>query len=184
MIGPGQHLEPNGDPVGGSPPVSAVTDDAPIPRLAAAVIPGRVWSLLAATLRPAVVVPVGLAVGACIPLSLLTAGPSLCPFKLLTGLPCPGCGMTRSVVALLHGDPATSFYFHPLGLPMVAALVLMALVDAWAWWRGSRPGRRPVPSSWLPERLMLTPAPWVAIGALTLVWLIRLPLYMLGTWTF
>jgi hypothetical protein len=87
-------------------------------------------------------------------------------------------------VALLHGDFGTSFYFHPLGAPMVAALILIALVDAWVWWRGSRPGGTPRPASWLPERLMLTPAPWVAIAAVTLVWLVRLPLYVVGAWTF
>ncbi len=27
-----------------------------------------------------------------------------CPFLVLTGLACPGCGMTRGLHALLHGD--------------------------------------------------------------------------------
>lgn len=27
-----------------------------------------------------------------------------CPWQSLTGLPCPGCGMTRSTFALLRGD--------------------------------------------------------------------------------
>ena len=29
---------------------------------------------------------------------------SLCPFKLLTGFPCPGCGITKSLVFLYEGD--------------------------------------------------------------------------------
>jgi hypothetical protein len=123
-------------------------------------------------------------IGACIPVAWDTSGPSFCPFKVLTGLPCPGCGLTRSSVTLLHGDLGTSLYFHPLGLPLVLMLVTLALVDGWAWWRSSRPGQLRLPASWLPERVMLTPVPWVAVGALTLVWLIRLPLYVLGTWTF
>src|SRR4051794_22012477 len=126
----------------------------------------------------------GLLVGAAIPLHWLTAGPSLCPFKVLTGLPCPGCGLTRSTVALLHGDLSTSLYFHPLGAPMVAALMVLAVIDAWVWWRGSRAGAIRRPASWLTERVMLTPAPWVAIAALVLVWLVRLPLYVTGVWTF
>lgn len=140
--------------------------------------------LLALGLRPATSVPVALLIGACVPVAWLTGGPQLCPFKLILGLPCPGCGMTRSVVTLLHGDPAASLYFHPLGLPLVLFLVGLALVDGWAWWRSSRYGQRPLPASWLPERVMLTPTPWVAIGVLSLVWLIRLPLYVLGAWTF
>lgn len=27
-----------------------------------------------------------------------------CPFRLLTGLSCPGCGVQRAIHALLHGD--------------------------------------------------------------------------------
>src|SRR5262249_27662181 len=39
---------------------------------------------------------------------LLLAGlPWPCPLKLVTGLPCPTCGMTRAARAALHGDFAT-----------------------------------------------------------------------------
>jgi hypothetical protein len=140
--------------------------------------------MLSFGLRPATAVPVLLLIGACIPLSLVTSGPSLCPFKLMTGLPCPGCGMTRSVVALLHGDITTSTYYHPLGAPLVLAALALAIVDAVFWWRDARSGDVARPASWLLERVMMTSAPWVAIGALAVVWLIRLPLYVLGTWTF
>jgi len=30
--------------------------------------------------------------------------PAFCLFKAATGLPCPGCGVTRSIVAILRGD--------------------------------------------------------------------------------
>jgi hypothetical protein len=156
-------------------------------RTAAAVddpLGGIFLRLLGYGLRPATSIPVALLVGACIPVGWITGAPQLCPFKLILGLPCPGCGMTRSVVTLLHGDLAASAYFHPLGLPLVLFLAVLALVDGWVWWRSSRPGQRSVPASWLPERVMLTPTPWVAIGLLGAVWLLRLPLYVLGTWTF
>ena len=87
-------------------------------------------------------------------------------------------------MAFLHGDLATSLYFHPLGAPIVIAAVAIGLVDAWVWWRGSQGGAVTVSPSWLLERLARTPAPWVAIGALALVWLVRLPLYLTGAWTF
>lgn len=39
-----------------------------------------------------------------------------CGFRKLTGLYCPGCGGTRSVMALLKGKLLTSLYYHPLPL--------------------------------------------------------------------
>jgi hypothetical protein len=55
-------------------------------------------------------------------------GPVICPFRLLTGLPCPGCGLTRSWVHLAHGQWRDSFLANPFGVVLVALLV--ALVAA------------------------------------------------------
>ena len=41
--------------------------------------------------------------------------PGVCTFRNLTGLPCAGCGLTRSWVALAQGDPAASSSYHRLG---------------------------------------------------------------------
>lgn len=46
-------------------------------------------------------------------LPILTLVPS-CVFQGLTGLPCPTCGATRSIVHLAHGDIAASFGMNPL----------------------------------------------------------------------
>ena len=35
-----------------------------------------------------------------------------CPFRNMTGLPCPGCGMTRAVCHLAHGELATGLSLH------------------------------------------------------------------------
>ena len=142
------------------------------------------WRALGVLFRPATLTLVGLVVGSVLPLNVLTSGPSFCPFKVFTGLPCPGCGLTRSAVAFLHGDPSTSVFYHPLGAPIVIAAIVIGLVDAWAWWRSRRPDQAALAPSWLLERLVKTPAPWVAIGALAVVWLVRLPLYLIGAWTF
>ncbi|WZL82777.1 DUF2752 domain-containing protein [Vallitaleaceae bacterium 9-2] len=40
--------------------------------------------------------------------------PTICPIKLTTGLPCPGCGMTRAHIALLNLDLSQALYYHPL----------------------------------------------------------------------
>ncbi|MBI3921066.1 MAG: DUF2752 domain-containing protein [Armatimonadetes bacterium] len=53
---------------------------------------------------------------------------NLCLFKWITGVPCPGCGLTRSVTCLSHGHFAAAFHFHPFGI--VAYLVLAGLLFA------------------------------------------------------
>ena len=48
----------------------------------------------------------------------------LCFFRLLTGIPCPACGMTRAVTSVLRGEIALAFSYHPLWitLPLIALL--------------------------------------------------------------
>ena len=41
-------------------------------------------------------------------------GPVLCPLRRITGVWCPGCGMTRSFGWLAHGDLHQSLRYHPL----------------------------------------------------------------------
>ena len=42
--------------------------------------------------------------------------PHTCIFKNLTGLPCSGCGLSRSMVEAAHGNLKQSFHYHRLGL--------------------------------------------------------------------
>src|SRR4249919_3185364 len=37
-----------------------------------------------------------------------------CPFRLLTGWQCPGCGSTRACYQLLHLHPLAAFKLNPL----------------------------------------------------------------------
>jgi hypothetical protein len=37
-----------------------------------------------------------------------------CPFRLVTGWQCPGCGSTRALYQLLHLHPVAAFKFNPL----------------------------------------------------------------------
>ena len=55
----------------------------------------------------------------------------LCPFRALTGLPCPGCGMTRAFCAIGHGDFAGALGFNPLA-PLVFAAALLVWAHALA----------------------------------------------------
>lgn len=46
----------------------------------------------------------------------------LCPLARFAHLPCPGCGLTRASLALLHGDLSTALSLHPLA-PLVTPIV-------------------------------------------------------------
>lgn len=53
--------------------------------------------------------------------------PHSCLFNNLTGIPCPGCGLTRSLTSAVHGDFAGSFSHHRLGM-VVLAYALLQLI--------------------------------------------------------
>lgn len=107
---------------------------------------------------------------------LYVRGPSgfpVCLFHRLTGLDCPGCGMTRGVHAALQGRFGEAFRFNPLGMLVlpVSAVWLAAITPAWL--RGNPP----------PDRLRIG---WrAACGLLVLLvgyWILRnLPLWPFHT---
>jgi hypothetical protein len=46
-----------------------------------------------------------------------------CPIRATTGVPCPGCGLTRATMALLSGDLAEALHWHPLVFVLAPILV-------------------------------------------------------------
>jgi hypothetical protein len=52
---------------------------------------------------------------------------SLCPFKMVSGFPCPGCGITKSIIFFYEGDLYKSLYYHILG-PLVPLASLAAIL--------------------------------------------------------
>ena len=63
-----------------------------------------------------------------------------CPLHRYTGLWCPGCGTTRALHQLLHGNVATAFRFNPLAislLPVIGYLFVRREEDVmkpvWIW---------------------------------------------------
>lgn len=47
----------------------------------------------------------------------------ICTFKSITGLMCPGCGGTRAIVFLMHGDILKSIIYHPCVILFVALYI-------------------------------------------------------------
>jgi hypothetical protein len=53
--------------------------------------------------------------------------PGVCLFKRITGIPCPSCGSTRSVLSILKGDFIGALLWNPFGL-IIMSILLMAPV--------------------------------------------------------
>lgn len=93
-------------------------------------------------------------------------GPIVCGSRLLLGLPCPGCGLTRGVCAAarLHWGAATRF--HPLAVPLtcgclavgVTAVVELVRGRRYPWYRRFQSG------GWI----------WSLWGVLLLIYAVRL----------
>ena len=72
----------------------------------------------------------GAAVIAALCLFVLVFGEkSICFFRLLIGIPCPGCGMTRALCSALHLNFEKAFLFHPLW-PLVPPAAVYVLYKA------------------------------------------------------
>ena len=53
-----------------------------------------------------------------------------CVFRTVTGIPCPGCGMTRAWLAVLRLDFAAALAYHPLFWIVPAAIALVCVQRA------------------------------------------------------
>lgn len=60
-----------------------------------------------------------------------------CVFHRLTGLYCSGCGATRALYFLLHGQWLQALRSHLLLVMALPWIVVFSLRVAWAAWRGS-----------------------------------------------
>jgi hypothetical protein len=74
--------------------------------------------------------------------------PSICMFRLATGVPCPGCGSTRAGLALLQGHLGEALRQNPL----TASLMVLAALYAVAWLVARGFGRRWRPRLGIPGR--------------------------------
>jgi hypothetical protein len=83
-----------------------------------------------------------------------------CVFRKMTGLECPGCGMTRGTYALLHGRFKDAFLFNPVGMILLPLALLGIAIELWAWVMDR------------PLKFRLNPGRWGAlvIGVVLMVW--------------
>lgn len=81
-----------------------------------------------------------------------------CVFHAITGLDCPGCGSTRALYQLLHGNVRAAWHLNP----MLFLLMFVALCGMPSALRGQRPGF--VGKPWFA---------WSAFFVLTGWWIVR-----------
>lgn len=78
--------------------------------------------------------------------------PLPCPLLALSGIPCPGCGLTRLADGLAHGHVLDAVTADPIG---VAVLVVLATLAALALARRVTPTvRMPRPATKVPALLL------------------------------
>ena len=58
-------------------------------------------------------------------------GMRVCGWQAMSGHDCPGCGLSRSVRNLAHGDPSLAFSYHPFGLIVLPYAVITASTLLW-----------------------------------------------------
>lgn len=88
-----------------------------------------------------------------------------CVFKLVTGLSCPGCGMTRAWLAALRLDLPAALAYHPLFWVVPVAIVVACVEELPV----SETSRRP---RWVARAQRVVPV--VLVALLLVVWVVRL----------
>jgi hypothetical protein len=100
---------------------------------------------------------------------ILLGLPSIpCPIREVLGLPCPGCGLSRGIAALIHGDWQTSIRYHlfaPVFLIAFGLLVIATLAPVWS---------RPRLIGWIDKLESGTGISCILSMGLVVYWLIRL----------
>jgi len=86
-----------------------------------------------------------------------------CPFRTLTGFTCPGCGSTRGLHRLLHGDIVSALKFNPLMVLLLPFLLYALVRYTVAAVRG-----RPLPRHNLDPKYI-----WILFGVIMSFWIFR-----------
>jgi len=96
---------------------------------------------------------------------------SICFFRQVTGISCPGCGLTRGLAAVVKFDFSKAIEKHPLS-PFLTLEVLLL----WIYWGLIAADRMPLPSSLNLNRFLAFQG-----GLLLVIWSYRLTAGILPT---
>jgi hypothetical protein len=114
--------------------------------------------------------------GICVPLpgvGVCLDLPQACISRRLLGLPCAGCGLTRSFVWISRGSVSRAIECNPLG-PLIYLLAVAQLpyraIEILQVWEDH--------ALWKAIRGKLSLLTWLVIGSLLILWVVRLALHM------
>lgn len=99
-------------------------------------------------------------------------GPTLCVVRRLTGIPCPGCGLTRAFYCVAHGRVLESIRHNPFGVVFFGVVILLFGITLWDIARGTDIYHRVVSNKRLSGALL---------GALVIFGMARV-FYVLAFW--
>jgi len=101
-------------------------------------------------------------------------GFNLCPFHRFTGLPCPGCGLTRAFCCITHGEFLRAWQFNPFSYIFYAACLTLLF---WPLLRT----RWPEFESCLVRSRWFNRFPFILIGGMLLFGVCRMFLVLRGS---
>ena len=90
---------------------------------------------------------------------VVESNPPFCPFKMMTGHDCPGCGATRALNALLHGHPGVAADHNLLFVALLPIAVVLYVVWALRSVGVDLPRLR-LPKGWVPVLVTLVALFW------------------------
>ncbi|NUP10928.1 MAG: DUF2752 domain-containing protein [Polyangiaceae bacterium] len=96
----------------------------------------------------------------------------MCPFAAATGVPCPGCGLTRASVAALSGHLGTALALQPFAFVVTPLFGTFAATVAFTYVKTG--------TATLPRRVerKLTPALYIVFISMISFWIAR----FFGVW--
>ena len=95
-------------------------------------------------------------------LYILPKSINVCPFYLIFDIPCPLCGLCRSIHSLLHFDVSSFIQYHPLGILIALYLIQTVITN------------NPSPLKYIEKKLEFTGLRVATYTLFGIIWFIRI----------
>ena len=79
-----------------------------------------------------------------------------CPFKTITGIPCPGCGGIRATKCLLNGEIQNALYINPLSCIFCLFCTLLPFWSFYDCYNGKHTLKRCLTTPWSNKAIVVT----------------------------
>ena len=87
----------------------------------------------------------------------------VCPFRALTGFTCPGCGTTRALHHLLHGEVWSAFQLNPFTMIMLPIMLYVMATHTYSVIRGVPSQQKPLKQEYI----------WLLFVVVVTFWIVR-----------